>query len=135
MNLWLFKTDPDTYSWKDLRSKKLEVWDGVANNLALKHLRSIKKGDQILIYHSGGDKAIMGIAKAASNPYSDSSQKNSKLAVIDIAPDKELKRPVSLAEIKANAKLKSWELVRLSRLSVMPATQAEWSEVFRLSQE
>ena len=65
----------------------------------------------------------------------DSSQKNSKLAVIDITPDRELKRPVSLAEIKANAKLKSWELVRLSRLSVMPATQAEWSEALRLSQE
>ncbi len=135
MNLWLFKTDPDTYAWKDLRKTKKEMWDGVANNLALKYLRSVKKGDQVFIYHSGDDKAIVGIAKIASDSYQDPSQKDSKLAVIDIAAHEELKRPIALSEIKANQKLKSWELARLPRLSVMPTTQAQWDEVLRLSQK
>ncbi len=135
MNLWLFKTDPDTYAWKDLLKTKKEMWDGVSNNLALKHLRSIKKGDQIFIYHSGDDKAIFGVAEAVSDSYSDPSQRNSKLAVIDITAQEELKKPIALSEIKANQKLKSWELVRLSRLSVMPTTRAQWDEVLWLSQK
>ena len=133
MNLWLFKTDPDTYSWKDLAKTKKEIWNGVHNNLALKHLRSVKKGDQIFIYHSGDDKAIIGIAQAASNAYPDPVEKDSKFTVVDITAQEELKRPVTLSEIKANKKLSLWELVRFSRLSVMPTTQAQWDEVLRLS--
>lgn len=133
MSLWLFKTDPDTYTWSDLCQVKKEIWDGVTNNLALKYLRSMKKDDSIFIYHSGIERAIVGIGKARSNPYPDPSQKNQKLVVIDLAPSKKLKRPVTLSEIKSNQKLKTWELVRLSRLSVMPTTQAEWDEVLHLS--
>lgn len=133
MNLWLFKTDPDTYAWKNLLKAKREVWDGVTNNLALKHLRSVKKGDRIFIYHSGADKAIVGIAKAVTHSYPDPSKKDPKLQIVDIAPEEELTKPVALSEIKANKKLTSWELVRLSRLSIMPATQAQWDEILRLS--
>ena len=132
MAYWLFKSDPEVYSWKDLSGVKKEIWDGVSNNLALKHLRSVKKGDLIFIYHSGDDKAVMGIARALSGGYPDPSQKDEKLAVVDIAPDQPLKRPVTLAEIKANPKFKTWELVRMSRLSVMPVTEAMWQEVLRL---
>ena len=133
MNRWLFKTDPETYSWKDLSSKKSERWDGVSNNLALKHLRSIQKNDEILIYHTGDDKSVVGIAKAVSNPYPDPAEKNSKLTVIDITPVRFLIKPVPLSEIKAVPKLKSWELVRLGRLSVMPVSEIQWKEVLHLS--
>ena len=132
-NLWLFKTDPETYSWSDLLKTKKETWDGVSNNLALKHLRALRKGDYVFIYHSGDDKAIIGIAAALSNSYPDPSKEDSKLAVVDIAPLEALKKPVTLFEIKGNAKLKSWELVRLSRLSVMPVTETQWNEVLHLS--
>ena len=133
MNSWLFKTDPETYSWNDLTKTKKEVWDGVSNNLALKHLRSVEKGDQILIYHSGDDKAVVGLAEAVSDSYSDPKQKDEKLAVVEIESVEPLKKPVTLAEIKANPKFKSWELVRMSRLSVMPVSQDQWKEILRLS--
>ena len=135
MNLWLFKTDPDTYSWDDLLKAKKEVWDGVANPLALKNLRSVKKGDQIFIYHTGDEKAVIGIAKAASDSYPDPKDKSGKLAVVELAPEKSLPQPVLLSEIKTNSKLKSWDLVRLGRLSVMPASQDQWDEVLKLSRK
>ena len=132
MNHWLFKSDPETYAWQDLVKVKKEVWNGVRNNLALKYLRSVKPGDQIFIYHSGDDKAIVGIAEAHSHSYPDPSEKNEKLAVVDIKAVEPLKRLVTLFEIKANPKLKDWELVRFSRLSVMPVTSEQWKEVLRL---
>ena len=131
MNHWLFKTDPDTYSWKDLIAVKREVWDGVSNNLALKHLRSVKKSDLIFIYHTGDEKAVIGIAEAVSEPYS--SKKDPKLVVVDLVPLEALFHPVSLSRIKANKKLSSWELVRLPRLSVMPVSEIQWNEVMALS--
>ncbi len=134
MKRWLFKSDPETYSWKNLAKDKKTVWDGVRNNLALKHLREIQKGDPIFIYHSGDLKSIVGIAEAASNSYPDPKNKDTKLAVVDIAPLQTLKKQVPLSEIKANPKLQSWELVRMSRLSVMPTTDEQWAEVLRLSQ-
>ncbi len=133
MNLWLFKTDPDTYAWGNLLKVKKEMWDGISNNLALKYLRLVKKGDQIFIYHSGNDKAIVGVAKAVSDSYPYPSGKDPKLAAVDISAQEELKKPVTLSEIKADKKLSSWELVRFSRLSVMPTTQAQWDEVLCLA--
>jgi len=135
MSRWLFKTDPETYSWENLKKSKREIWDGVANPLALKNLRSVKKGDQIFVYHTGSEKAVVGIAKALSDPYSDPADETGKLTVIDISPEKELDKPVLLSEIKSNSKLKSWDLVRLGRLSVMPASTEQWQEVLRLSQQ
>ena len=135
MNRWLFKTDPDTYSWNDLAKTKKEIWNGVRNPLALKNLRSIQKGDSIFIYHTGNEKAVIGIAEALGSAYPDPREKNPKLAVIDLRPLEALKRPVTLAEIKSNKKLASWELVRFSRLSVMPATEEQWKEVIRLNKK
>lgn len=133
MSSWLFKSDPDTYSWHDLVKDQKTMWDGVANNLALKHLRSIKKGDEIFIYHSGEEKSLVGIAKALSDSYPDPSQKNSKLAVVDIMPVKTLKNPVTLQTIRQNARFADWELVRMSRLSVMPVNKAVRTEIAKLA--
>ena len=134
MNRWLFKTDPETYSWNDLTAKKEDVWDGVANPLALKHLRSVKKGDAVLIYHSGEDKAVMGLAEASSAGYPDPKDKSGKLALVDLKVKAPLKNPVSLSDIKKEKKLASWELVRMSRLSVMPVTEEQWQFVMRKSE-
>lgn len=125
-NRWLFKTEPTAYSFQQLEKDKRTVWDGVKNNLALKHLSGIKKGDEILIYHTGDEKAAVGIARALSDAYPDPQKKEPKLKVVEIEPDRALPRPVTLAEIKANAKLKNFDLVRLPRLSVMPVSDEQW---------
>lgn len=133
MAKWLFKTDPDTYAWKDLAGKGKETWDGVANALALKYLRLVKKGDLIMIYHSGGDKAVIGIAEAVSGGYADPKDPTGKSAVVDVVAKYVLKKPVTLAVIKQNKIFANWELVRMSRLSVMPAAPEHWAEVLRLA--
>ena len=125
-NRWLFKTEPSAYSFQQLVKDKRTVWDGVKNNLALKHLAGIKKGDSILIYHTGDEKAAVGVARALSEPYPDPAKKDPKLKVVEIEPDKALPRPVTLAEMKANAKLRTFDLVRLPRLSVMPVSEEQW---------
>jgi len=132
MSSWLFKTDPETYSWQDLKSKSKEVWDGVKNPLALKHLRSVKAGDEILIYHSGGEKTIVGIAQALSAAYPDPKDNTGKLFVIDLAPKKDFPKLVSLSVIKSEPGLKDWELVRMSRLSVMPVSSQARKILFEL---
>ena len=125
-NRWLFKTEPGAYSFQQLARDKKTVWDGVKNNLALKHLSGIKKGDEIIIYHTGDEKAAVGIARALSCANPDPSKKNPKLLVVEIEPVKALSRPLALAEMKATAKLKNFDLVRLPRLSVMPVTDEQW---------
>src|SRR5918996_6155904 len=114
---WLFKTEPSVYSYQQLEKDKKTIWDGVANNLALKNLKDIQKGDSILIYHTGDEKAVVGIARAVSGAYADPSKKDRKLLVVDIEAVKSLPRAVTLSEVKANAKLATFDLVRLSRLS------------------
>src|SRR5215468_2775395 len=116
---WLFKTEPSAYSYQQLVKDKKTTWDGVKNNLALKNLKDIKKGDEILIYHTGDEKAVVGIARALGGAYPDPSQKNPRMLVVDIEAVKSLPRPVALAEVKANKKLANFDLVRLSRLSIM----------------
>ena len=133
MTYWLFKEEPEHYSFDDLVKDRKARWDGVRNNLALKHLRSIKKNDLVLYYHTGEEKAAVGIAKVTSNPYPDPEEKDPKIVVVDIAPVEQLKRPVTLAEIKANAKFKSFELVRIPRLSVMPVPDTLWDEIIKMS--
>jgi predicted RNA-binding protein with PUA-like domain len=125
-NRWLFKTEPSAYSFQQLQQDKRTVWDGVKNNLALKHLAGIKKGDAILVYHTGDEKAVVGGARAASGAYPDPGRKDPKLLVVEIEAGKPLPRPVTLAEIKANAKLKNFDLVRLPRLSIMPVSEEQW---------
>ncbi len=128
-NRWLFKTEPTAYSFQQLQKDKKTVWDGVKNNLALKHLKEIKEGDSILVYHTGDEKAAVGIARAVSGGYPDPSKKDPKLVVVDIEAVKPLPRPVTLAEIKANSKLAKFDLVRLPRLSVMPVTEEQWTVI------
>src|SRR5450755_4399053 len=127
-NHWLLKTEPSTYSFTDLVSEKRAVWDGVANALALKHLRSMKRGDLAFIYHTGDERQIIGIAEVMSDPYPDPQENDPKLAVVDLKPRERLPRPVTLAEIKAKPEFRDFELVRMGRLSVMPVSASRWQK-------
>ena len=124
---WLFKTEPSVYSYQQLEKDKKTTWDGVKNNLALKNLNDIEKGDQILIYHTGDEKAAVGVARALSGAYPDPSQKNPRMLAVDIEAVKPLPRPVTLAEVKTNSKLANFDLVRLSRLSIMKVSEEQWN--------
>ncbi len=126
-NRWLFKTEPSVYSYQQLEKDKKTTWDGVKNNLALKNLNDIEKGDQILIYHTGDEKAAVGVARALGGAYPDPSQKNPRMLVVDIEAVKPLPRPVTLAEVKTNSKLTNFDLVRLSRLSIMKVSEEQWN--------
>lgn len=123
---WLFKTEPSVYSFQQLQKDKKTMWDGVANNLALKNLRDIQKGDLIFIYHTGDEKQAVGIARALGSAYPDPSKKDPKLLVVDIEAVKPLPKPVTLAQVKAHPKLKNFDLVRNSRLSIMKVTDEQW---------
>ncbi len=123
---WLFKTEPSAYSFQQLQKEKKTIWDGVGNNLALKNLRDIKKGDRILIYHTGDEKAAVGLARALGGAYPDPSKKDPKLLVVDVEPVKALSCPVTLADVKAHPRLKNFDLVRNSRLSIMKVTDEQW---------
>jgi predicted RNA-binding protein with PUA-like domain len=126
MAYWLLKTEPTVYSYANLEKDKKTVWDGVTNNLALKHIRSMCKGDLAFIYHTGDEKSLIGIAEVASDPYPDPKEKDPRLAVVDIKPKEKLPRALPLLEIKAQTQLKEFELVRLPRLSVMPVSDSIW---------
>lgn len=134
-NRWLFKTEPSVYSFQQLQKDKKTMWDGVKNNLALKNLKDIKKGDEILIYHTGDEKAAVGIARALGGAYPDPSQKNPRMLVVDIEAVKSLARPVTLAEVKANKKLANFDLVRLSRLSIMKVSDEQWDTMERMAKQ
>jgi len=136
MNLgyWLFKSDPDEYSYDNLEKDGKTVWNGVTNNLALKHLRSVKKGDQAFIYHTGSEKKIVAIAEVTSDPYPDPSAKNPKLVVVDLKPKLRLSRTVSLEQLKGMREFVGFDLIRLPRLSVMPVDEAKWKRIIQLSQ-
>ena len=130
---WLFKTEPSSYSFDQLERDGKTVWDGVKNALARKHLAAVKRGDRVLVYHTGDEKAVIGVAKALSDGYPDPKQKDPKAAVVDLAPVERLARPVTLAELKQRPSLKDFSLVRLPRLSVMPVGAEVWKEIERLS--
>ncbi len=111
------------------------MWDGVANNLALKNLRDIKKGDLIFIYHTGDEKQAVGIARALGGAYPDPSKKDPKLLVVDVEPVKALPKPVTLAQVKADKKLANFDLVRNSRLSIMKVTDEQWEIMEGMTRE
>jgi predicted RNA-binding protein with PUA-like domain len=133
MAYWLLKTEPDDYSWIDLVRDKKTVWDGVSNALALKHIRTMKKGDLALIYHTGGERAAVGVAEIASDPHPDPKQDNEKLAVVDLKAKKKLAAPVSLDVIKADKAFAGWDLLRIGRLSVVPVPAAMWRRIEQLA--
>jgi predicted RNA-binding protein with PUA-like domain len=130
---WLFKEEPAHYSFDMFTKDKKTVWSGVKNPLAQKHLRAVKKGDRIFYYHTGDEKSVVGIAKALGDAYPDPNDKTGKASVVDVGPVKKLARPVTLAEIKADKAFADFPLVRISRLSVMPVTDAEWARIEKLA--
>ena len=130
---WLVKEEPTHYGWDALVKDGKAVWSGVRNALAQRHLRAMQKGDRIFYYHSGDERAVVGIAKALSGAYPDPEDKSGKYVAVDVGPVKRLPRPVTLAEIKADTAFKDWALVRIARLSVMPVTDAQWARIERMA--
>ncbi|GBD37413.1 hypothetical protein HRbin36_02544 [bacterium HR36] len=133
MAYWLFKEEPEHYSFDDLLREGQTCWDGVSNALAQKNLAQVRKGDRIFYYHTGTEKAIVGIMEAVSDAYHPAGE--SKLYVVDVRPGKKFARPVTLAEIKALPQCAAWELVRLPRLSVMPVPDSIWKLILQLAQK
>jgi predicted RNA-binding protein with PUA-like domain len=133
MARFLVKTEPGTYSFADLVRDKRTVWDGVSNPVALKYLATIRKGDTVLIYHTGAEKQAVGLAHAASDAYPDPKLSDPKRPVVDLKADRALPEPVTLAQVKADAVLKGTELARLPRLSVMPFSEAHYQRLPRLA--
>ena len=129
---WILKTEPSTYGYADLEREGAAVWDGVSNNLALKHLRAMRRGDQALIYHSGAEKAVVGRARVTSPAYPDPKRADRKLVVVDIRATGRLGQPVPLAAIKGDPAFRDLALVRMPRLSVLPATSAQWERLLKL---
>jgi predicted RNA-binding protein with PUA-like domain len=130
---WLFKEEPTHYSYDDLVRDGKTSWTGVKNSLAQKHLRAVKKGDQIFFYHTGDEKSVVGIVKAAGDAYPDPADKSGKLYAVDVTPLKKLKTPVTLASIKADKRFASFPLTRMPRLSVMPVSDDEWHAIVAMA--
>jgi len=134
MARWLLKTEPDCYAWDQLVKDKKTTWDGIANAAALKNIRSMKKGDLAFIYHTGDERAVVGVAEIVSNPYPDPNESDEKLVVIDLKPKKKLPSPVTLSDIKADPAFQGWDLLRIGRLSVVPVPDAMWTRVVDLAE-
>ena len=137
VNYWLVKQEPSGprgYNFLTLAKEKRTVWDGVHNNLALKHMKNMKKGDLIFFYHTGSEKQIVGIMTVDSKPYPNPKEKNERFVVVNVKYKKPLKNPVTLEEIKNEKKFKNWELLRISRLSVMPVPKQIWDSIIKMSQ-
>jgi predicted RNA-binding protein with PUA-like domain len=130
---WLLKTEPSTYAFDLLEREGRTTWDGVRNPTALGHLRAITTGDEILIYHTGAEKAVVGVAKALTGAYPDPTAGDPRLVVVDLAPVRRLHAPVPLARIKADPAFADFALVRISRLSVMPVSGPQWKRLLALS--
>ena|SRR6187551_1793123 len=132
MNYWLMKTEPSTYSMDDLVRDKKTIWDGVRNFAARIHLKAMKKGDLAFIYHSMDDKAVIGIAKIIKESFPD--PKDNEWAVVEISPERKLKNPVTLAQVKADKRLANMVLVKNSRLSVQPVKSEEFDLILAMSE-
>jgi predicted RNA-binding protein with PUA-like domain len=135
MAYWLFKEEPEHYNFGDLERDETTLWDGVLNNLALQNLRQVKRGDLVLYYHTGKEKAIVGEMHAVSDAMPGRDSSDPKSVVVKVEALRRLTHPVPLSRIKSDRKLAKWELVRLPRLSVLPVTEAQWLRVQELSKE
>ena len=127
MSYWLFKEEPAHYCFNDLVNDKTTVWDGVRNNLALKHLREVKQGDLVYFYHTGKEKSIVGVMKVIKSAYPDPQADNSRFVVVDVQVVGPLKQPITLKQIKEDPQFEDLALVRFSRLSVMPVSTEHWN--------
>lgn len=133
MAYWLFKQEPSTYNYSQLEKDCMTVWDGVSNNLALKHLRNVKRGDKAIFYHTGDERQAVGIMEIVSDPYVDPKKENKSLVVVNVKPERKLKKPMTLEQFKTDSAFANWELVRISRLSVMPVPEKLWERIMRMS--
>ncbi len=133
VNYWLLKQEPSVYSFDKLEKEKKTVWDGVRNNLALKYMRSMKKGDKAIFYHTGDERQAVGIVDIITNPYSNPKESDKRFIVFDVMVSDKLKRPVTLDEIKNDVRFKDWDLVRNARLSAMPVPKILWDEIIKKS--
>jgi len=133
MACWLVKEEPTHYSFDDLVRDRVTVWDGIRNALALRHLRSARKGDEALYYHTGKVKAAVGLARIASDPYPEPGAGDPRFAVVELEAWKPLASPATLASMRANAKLSGLDLLRISRLSFLPVAPEHWREILRMA--
>ena len=135
MNFWLLKTEPDNSSYAELERDGATIWDGVANNTALMHIRTMQPGDLALIYHTSDQRQAVGLAEITSAPYADPQAGDPKLAVVDLRPLRRLPQPVTLAAVKADPAFADFALVRQGRLSVVPVTPEQWGKLLRMAGE
>lgn len=138
VNYWLAKQEPSGprgYNFEQLKKDKKTVWDGVHNNLALKHMRKMKPNDLVLFYHTGTERQAVGIMQITSKPYPNPNEDNERFVVVAVKYKKKLTRPITLDEMKKNKKFQDWELIRISRLSVMPVPKSIWDMLLDLSQK
>ncbi len=132
---WLLKSEPEVYSYADLERDGATVWDGVANNAALKYMRTMQPGDLALIYHTGAERQAVGLAELTTLPYLDPQASDPKLVVVNLRPLRRLRHTVNLATVKAEPFFADFELVRQARLSVMPVSPAHWAKLLELAGE
>jgi predicted RNA-binding protein with PUA-like domain len=134
MNHWLMKTEPEEFSWDDLvkRGAKGEPWTGVRNFTARGHLKEMKKGDLVFIYHTGKEKQIVGVGEVIKEHYRDPTDASNVFVATDVIAKHPLKTPVTLATVKGDGRFKDMPLVKYSRLSVMPVTATEWSQICKM---
>jgi predicted RNA-binding protein with PUA-like domain len=135
MAYWLLKSEPDVYSYADLERDRETIWDGVNNNLALKHIRTMMSGDLALIYHTSEERRAVGLAEVISAPYVDPKLNDPKRAVVDVKAVRSLPQPVTLAQIKQDSRFEGFDLIRISRLSVVPVSEAHWQLILKLAGE
>lgn len=132
MSYWILKTEPSSYAFADLVKDRTTRWDGVKNAVALKHIRAMRQGDQVLVYHTGGERQVVGRATVASDPYPDPASKDLKLSVVDLEAGQVLPKPVTLAEIKADSDFADLALVRQGRLSVSPVGAEQFAKLLAI---
>lgn len=133
MSLWLLKQEPSCYCFDDLVRDGSTIWDGIRNPMARIHLRNMKTGDRAFFYHTGKEKAIVGELEVSQGPKPDPNSNDEAAVVIEVRPVRKLLAPVTLKQIKSEKSLANWDLVRMSRLSVVPVTAAQWKRVIALS--
>jgi len=137
INYWLAKQEPSGprgYNLSTLQKEKTTVWDGVHNNLALKHMRNMKKGDQIIYYHTGDERQAVGIMSVITNPYPNPEEDNDRFVAVNVKFKRKFQKSVSLEQMKKEKSFKNWELLRIARLSVMPVPKNIWDKIIKMSQ-
>jgi predicted RNA-binding protein with PUA-like domain len=135
MQRWLFKSEPSCYSISDLERDTTTTWDGISNAMARIHLRNVRKGDLIFFYHTGKERAIVGIMEAVSGGHPDANSNDAKAVVVQVAFRKAFMTPVTLEQIKTDRIFSGWDLIRQSRLSVMPVNEKQWRRILQLAGE